>query len=64
MDSDECLMCGTWVCSRCHWRRTRANLHFAQYCPRCGSTEGTLTPTRHSNVSIRKDHNHVPALED
>jgi hypothetical protein len=53
-----CLACGTWTCASCGWQRHGASLDRPQDCARCGSTSGTLVPTRHGSVrGIWEDHN-------
>ena len=54
-----CLLCGTWECARCGWKRIRANSNpkVKQDCHECGSTDGTFTPTRHTSERTAEDHN-------
>jgi hypothetical protein len=55
-----CGACATWTCARCGWQRHRAALAWPdmQDCARCGSTEGSMVPTRHGSVrGIYEDHN-------
>lgn len=56
-----CQACGTWTCARCGWKRHGASLAYPDHaCLRCGSGEGTMTPTRHQSVrGIWEDHNPV-----
>lgn len=43
-----CIQCSTWICSGCwNFRRNRATRTVSQYCPRCGSSEGFFSATRH-----------------
>jgi hypothetical protein len=43
-----CGKCGVWTCARCGWKRTGASLSYQGHdCARCGSTEGSIRPTRH-----------------
>ena len=43
-----CLACGTWACAACGWERRNVNMALHQACGRCGGTDGTLRPTRHT----------------
>gem|GEM_PF-3081782 len=45
-----CVVCGTWTCSACGWRRQRAAIWRpdVQSCARCGSREGTMKVIWHS----------------
>jgi hypothetical protein len=51
-----CPLCGTWVCSTCGWRRSRASLHWPQQCANCLGTSGSFLPTRHTDRTTREDH--------
>jgi hypothetical protein len=48
-ETKPCTLCGVWTCGTCGWQRHGATLARPdlQDCPRCGSTEGTIRPTRH-----------------
>jgi len=43
-----CLACGVWTCAACGWERRNVNMALHQACGRCGGTDGTLRPTRHT----------------
>lgn len=51
-----CQACGTWECSACGWRRSRASRFVVQVCGRCGSTDGTMLPIRHTGRGAAEDH--------
>lgn len=43
-----CPLCGVWTCSKCGWKRTKANMHFENHhCHLCNGTEGTLRGLKH-----------------
>lgn len=54
-----CQSCGTWTCAACGWKRPGAALARPelQDCPRCGSTDGMMTPARHTVLRLWLDHN-------
>jgi len=59
----DCLLCATWVCSACGWKRQRANPGYEDHtCNRCGSAEGTIRPTRHGET-MWWSHNNPDELE-
>lgn len=49
-----CLVCATWVCVSCGWKRAQASVNYREHaCAKCPSRTGTLTPTMHTEVMWR-----------
>jgi len=54
-----CGFCAVWTCDACGWKRHSANpdMTFEHHCTKCGSVDGTMTPTMHGP---RRYWQHLP----
>lgn len=60
----DCPTCGTWVCSRCGFRRGKANRYGKQHCPYCGGTEGKMLNVVHRRLALTEEHKNFAMLNN
>jgi hypothetical protein len=54
-DPKVCVLCASWRCSACGWRRADADRAYSQACARCKGTDGEFVPIRHQRLETALD---------